>query len=720
MDNLFLKEDYNLKREKVLSSYKQNMVDYLKHLYPNADNNKIEEEVKNIINENMKVPVVEYNDCSVAGTSITKKAPLTRFLSDNVKDKIFSMFGVIYERSEIMESFLKKTIKTKIKERNQYKRAMFEATDDVISMMYNIKQSITKIFMNSIIGSMDNEYSVICDKDGFNSVTSISRHCVKYGYVHVERLVSGNLFLLNMDDVIQYCIQLCKHLPSNIGEVCKKYDLYTPTSEDVVSWLKTNLLKYNRDFKTIELERFVGSLSRDELCYIFYASNLKHIFFFNKDFFKSFIDDFFKTEVEPLKTDIKDFKFKEYDETLLNTLKLIHTDLIGKNPETKHVYSYSEALIHNPDGLAKFAACVVHAQNMITSFKDFIQCFLVMNNDFVNITNHNRMMRSTVIQSDTDSVIFTLISMVRWYSGKIYLSDEGLKINSFVVYLISKTLENVFARQSRLFGASEEDQNLINMKNEFFYPVMMTTPIKKTYAGLVYSQEGNILPKLKTDIKGVAFKSSNLSGEVINLTKDLINTVLDKSMTDGKLDTNRLLTNVSDFEYEIYYSYQNNKLGNYLAISSLKPKEQYKDPDISLYRYYELWEEIFAQKYGNIFIPSKVFCIPIKNQGAYIKSEEYLSWLKQNSPTIYQKLVSYMQRDSRKITRMIFPMNIDIPAEIYKLIHVRFLIYTNCKPMYLVLNGLNLSYAYQNNSKTKTILVSDYYRSEKYKDVTIE
>ena len=29
MDNLFLKEDYNLKREKVLSSYKQNMVELL-------------------------------------------------------------------------------------------------------------------------------------------------------------------------------------------------------------------------------------------------------------------------------------------------------------------------------------------------------------------------------------------------------------------------------------------------------------------------------------------------------------------------------------------------------------------------------------------------------------------------------------------------------------------------------------------------------------------
>lgn len=722
-ENLFLRDKYDLNREKVLHSYKNSMVMYISSLHPEMDTHTIESYVEDVIKEKIHIPSITYNDSTTSGTSIPVKASLVNFLTNNVKDNIFSTFGSVYEKSENKESFLKKTIKDKIKERSEYKKAMFEATDEDTITMYNIKQSITKIVMNSIIGAMESEYSFIYDSDGFSSVTSISRHCVKYGFAHVERLVGGNLYLLGLDDALQYCMQLKKHLPPNVTEIIKKYRLYQPTPNDVLEWLKESLLKYNR-YDTINFEAlhtFLSTLDDNTLGYIYYASNLKNIFFRNDVIVKNFIRNLFRKDIDCSDVDIGNFNFKKYDETLLTMLKLTHSELIGKNPETRHMYSWSESAQNNPEGLKQFIACILHVDRIITSMDDFIKCFLVMDNDIINITNHDRMLRVTVIRSDTDSVIFTLMDMVKWYSGKISLTEDGKVMNAFVVYLISKTLENVFARQSRLFGASVEDQHLIGMKNEFFYPVMLTTPIKKTYAGLIYAQEGNILSKIKTDIKGVALKSSNLSGKVINLVKDTITKILEDSMNDAKIDTLKLLENVSDVEYNIFNGIKDGEVQDYLPISSVKPKEQYKKPDASLYRCYELWQAVFADKYGDIHIPSKVYCIPIKGaKGKYIKSEEYMSWLKATNRNIHDNLIKYINDNDYDITRIIFPMNVRIPVEIHKLLSIERLIYTNCKPLYLVLNSLGMAYAYQNKARTKTVLVSSYYRSEKNKNTLIE
>ena len=51
----------------------------------------------------------------------------------------------------------------------------------------------------------------------------------------------------------------------------------------------------------------------------------------------------------------------------------------------------------------------------------------------------------------------------------------------------------------------------------------------------------------------------------------------------------------------------------YLAIKSVRPANEYKDPNKSIYFNYQIWESVFAPKYGSILIPTKTYTVPVKN-----------------------------------------------------------------------------------------------------------
>lgn len=717
--NHFLQDNYNNDRTKITLHYRDTMVKFLSNKYKDIPLETIVEKVETIISEAINIPIVEYVDTTIVGNDTPRQCDLFSFLENNVADNIISISGSIYIKSEVKESFLRSTILTKIKERSFCKKEMFKATDPALIAMYNSKQSIIKIIMNSIIGAMKNIYSVLHDADGFNAVTSIARHCVKCGYIYVERLLSGNLYLTDIDDVIQHCISNMNVCPSNISNIMEKYEFKNINATEVSTYLKNNVLKYTRSINLNKIDEFVNTLSQDHLNYIYYSSNLKHLFQNNSKFFKSFINEMLNNDIEIDDTiDLTNTEILDEDEFLTTMLKSINCDIIGKNEDGK-VYDYREAIIKNPSGMKHFISIIKHTKKHIDSISDILKCFLVLKTGFMDICKQDNMVRDCVTVSDTDSVMFSLKDMVEWYCGKVTFDDNSNKINAFVVYLISKTLENIFAIQSRNIGCAVSDQHVIGMKNEFFYPVMMMAPIKKVYSGLIGIQEGNILPKLKHDIKGLSFKSSNLSKYTINKTQEFLRLVLDNTVKYGELDAAELLGYVSDFEYEIYNSILENKLYNFLAISSVKPKDQYKNADQSIYRYHTLWQEVFSEKYGNIIIPSKVYSVPVKQKGKYLTSELFLNNLKTTNFNLYSKFVNYVQKDPRPISRFIFPLTMDIPSEIKDTIFIRGMIYNNCKPLYLVLNSLNITYEYQNSTLTKLTLVSDYYRTETNLNTTI-
>ena len=127
----------------------------------------------------------------------------------------------------------------------------------------------------------------------------------------------------------------------------------------------------------------------------------------------------------------------------------------------------------------------------------------------------------------------------------------------------------------------------------------------------------------------------------------------------------------------------------FLPLTAIKEEQEYAEPDVSIYFNYKLWQEVFSDTYGSIQIPTKSYLVPLLG----FHSAKYKKWLAEKSPVIYQKLVKFMSKHPNKeINRIpINPSNAIVPEELRPVIDYPNLIYTNARPMYIIMQSLGIS-----------------------------
>lgn len=310
--------------------------------------------------------------------------------------------------------------------------------------------------------------------------------------------------------------------------------------------------------------------------------------------------------------------------------------------------------------------------------------------------------RNTTIVSDTDSVIFTADAWDSWWRhGKLDVTDESYKIASLVVYWLHHAVKFALKRFSINFGCTGKDTEILAMKNEFLYPVMLIFDAKKTYVGIQKVKEGVILPKPKTDIKGQTLRGSSICTEALDFSEHLmINSILEPVM-NGPISGEQLIQQVVDFEHEIADSIARKEM-TYLKITSLKSERDYKDPEsASVVKAHQFWQEVLADKYGDIHPPTKVKTFEVVQP-----TEEYWKWLAKTSPQIFDKMQRYVNRNKKFLNHLIVnTVGAQLPDELIPLINVRAVIWHNIKPSYNTLKRLNISVG----CEKQKLLLSDIY-----------
>jgi hypothetical protein len=251
------------------------------------------------------------------------------------------------------------------------------------------------------------------------------------------------------------------------------------------------------------------------------------------------------------------------------------------------------------------------------------------------------MARESVPLSDTDSNIFSNQEMVRWKRGKLDFGKDAYEMNAITTFLLSQSLEHVFARMSSGFGIAQKDVFRISMKNEFLYPILLVTSLGKHYLAIATMQEGNILPNPRKDIKGVGFRSSAYP-KIIREGFDKFTVDFFAEIEKGEpISVAYVLDHVVGIERDIAQSIGNRE-PTYLQTVSIKNKQDYAEPMSSSYFYYEMWTSVFSQDFGDMVIPNKCFKIPIKREGKIFRDPVYMEYLKQTYPKIYENLAAFL------------------------------------------------------------------------------
>lgn len=716
---LFLKDDYTRSRPPPLRGYMYSANDYLKHRYPHSTEAQRQKYLEKVLKDKMQNPMAEVLFHPVPGKTERKKVSLLKYTLRNMKQNIITPSGSVYMLPTKKESFIKKSLAAKLKDRKVYKKKMLGALavgNAIDAATYNFLQASTKIFINSAPGAMNSPYNALYDLPGYNAITSTARQSVKYGYAQTERLIEGNLYIPSFDDMVTYCLNLIRAMPDITGKVFEAYEIYLPTIEETSKHFMESLKYYTSSVKIEKLNSFFASCSPTERAFCVYAGCLKTLVTFNDKLFRDFFQDFFKTDGS-FDPNSKPDDALGFEDDLTAMVTSLNYEELGWQPpdpqkpnEPPKRNELYDAVKNNPDGARRITAIATHMETCLNKMGPLISILFRLDADIAQLNAHPNMMRRCVIISDTDSVIFSTQSMVEWYSGKVTFEKSSYQINAFTVYLLSRTLEHVFARLSTGFGMIGDDIKKIAMKNEFLYPIMMRTAIAKHYAGITTFQEGKLLAKPKKDIKGVQFRSSTLPAQTIKAAESfLVDDILTKVMKDGILHADNLLSKVAEFELNVYDSLLEGKR-DFLQTITVKPGDEYDDPDRTQYFYYELWEKVFVPKFDSITIPDKCYKLPLRRDGKVLMEEPFLSQLKAFDEQTYNNLTAYLDTLTKnKLSYLVIPPTMSvIPEILINLVDVRSIIFQNTRPFYLGLESLGFGYCYNPNNRPST-LVSDFF-----------
>ena len=197
-----------------------------------------------------------------------------------------------------------------------------------------------------------------------------------------------------------------------------------------------------------------------------------------------------------------------------------------------------------------FKSIVKNIETTVDAYSDFIRAFLVTTNVPPSIATLPSMVRSSVLVSDTDSSIFTVQDWVNWHQGRVGFDAKCYAVTNTMVFLSSRTVKHILAIMSVNSGIEESRIHQMAMKNEYTFDVLVPTQIAKHYFGGISCQEGQVYSEMKSEIKGVHLKSSNVSKGVITRAKKLMDDTVLRIMREEKIRIFDVLKHVADIERE--------------------------------------------------------------------------------------------------------------------------------------------------------------------------
>ena len=688
------------RKSSLMDEYKQNMMTYLRIEFPQLTDNEIKRHIDEIVREQYKPRKLGYLHLPSPGNVIVKSNDLLE-ITNSLNEDIITPYGPTYVSTTIRKAFTSEYIEDNQKERKVVKHDMFlaDARGDIATVRTkDLKQKNIKIGINALSGVMLSNVS-FRSAINYNAITSTARFCIMTAYAAVELSLSSNYYFYSEDKAINWIINLLRIYPGDerISTCVANHSLDVPSSETVYFAYAEQVHKYSPLCKNENIRHLIFSLSPNQLTFIFYAMNMRRIFQTNehfKSFFESIIDiDQYPTTNEEVP------KITKLPDDLIQMLSVIVlSDDVGK-------LTLVDIDNEHPAIAKKIYDAYLFIERRFGNLADLFSTFISIGVLPSDIINHKNMIRETVLLSDTDSILFTSVNWIKWYFGRIILNDRSMRLNAVLVTLVSKFLDHIFAYISASMNIDLDNMRVFAIKNEFMYDIFLRTPISKHYAGYVRYQEGVRKDPYKFDLKGKNFKGSDLSKETTKYVKWFIKYIFDTYLENYQLNPDDLIMKTIAFEQRIKHSI----LDGHVVFLSPKPinlKQNYKKPESSNYIYYELWQAVFAEKYGDLNLPQKTKELPITTVSH--KKNNTIDVIKTIDPDIHKRFVDFMSRYPKKeISRVLIPMDMEIPAELRDIADYRKVCAANCYSLLLILRSVNIvNYP---KSKKAIILFSDTY-----------
>lgn len=573
-----------------------------------------------------------------------------------------------------------------IGDRKKYKKFKAEAKiagDDYGERAFDEIQNALKIFNNAQSGAMSSNGTPLRNKSGHTSLTSTCRTVTSTVNLMNERLLNGNRLFINYKKTLQHMIAVLKSTDFiALNNVVERLNLKHATAEQVMIMIRRCAKYYGINKQNdAKIEQFVSMLNPPELTAVLCIGDIHGMFATNPEVIRSYLDDWMLIPEVPADANKEDYA----------------------NPSNGDYYTLCITKLGQDATPVQINHLNAHHLAVEEKWKDYIQVFFKTKTAVSDVYSVTEMVRESVLTSDTDSSIYSADDVSNLYGGT---PEEMIKLNGVLTYFIRLMAIHQHAQLSRNMNVADRNLYNLNMKNEYLFGSYVTTLMSKHYYATQLMQEGVVNKKVKMEIKGVHLRSSKVAIIIKDFAHKLMRDILDVIYYKQKMDPSILLHNVAELE-RLVVDGVNGGEWSWLSKATIKDEEVYSNPEGSVYQYHELWENVFADKYGAAppipYVAVKVNTFTTSKA----RMEEFYDAL--GDCEIRTKLQNYMAtRGKEDITTFYVPVDNllsikNIPIEILKAADTRRIVKQNLKSVYAVLESAGL---YMSNKKI-TRLVSD-------------
>lgn len=646
------------------------------------------------------------------GDRSLQRMPFDQFYSDAIQNKeILAPNMTGYLNADVKESIPAQYIRGNLKLRSKAKHEMFEATmagDTVLESIKNAEQTTYKYKNNSLSGAHRSLHTPLYNKSSHSTLTSICRCATSYGNANNEKFLMGNRHYWSPDVVTANIVSVIDSTDLvRFQQVMDQFGLRTPTVDETMKCIsRSSNLYWRNTIKMAKIHRLIEALEPIERAAFMYSGDLYHLAQCNPEFVKDFFNQLIGRPVEPLSYEEAKQWIGAMDSDLKAYISLLCAkDLDGRTIKELEKGKIDKAgvMVRPPDLRAYgfLAATTQSVVSVIDRYADLIKTFWVVDTMPASISYFPGSMRRTAITSDTDSTIFTVQHWVRWFTGSQKFDDTSAAVAYTAVYFTSQTIRHVLAKLSANLGARKEDLFELQMKNEFFYPVFALTSRAKHYFAYMSAREGNVLPEMKLDVKGVALRNSKVPVYFNQKVKLMMRHVLDSVMDGKMISMTQILNEIAEMEKEIVRNVLTGKY-DHLTKEQIRSAEAYKNPESSNYIYHDIWQTVFAPKYGpaeELPYRSVKVSLNLNNQ---TRLKEWLDQIKDLG--IRDRMIKWLETAKKKdLTMLLMPESIlslrGVPEEATIGVDTRQLVVTTMEAFYLFLESLGIYLKNGNNTR---------------------
>ena len=619
---------------KFLKKYKKEMLKIMSDLYPDINDDKLDDIIKETIINRVENPNVELDNNFTGEHRETTVLSVLDWMVD--RKPIISGNATFYMNQHEAINPTAKMLENFLSQRKAYKKQMFKVGDPNSPKYKDLdrRQANEKINVNSYYGASGAPSSAFYSLYSGPATTSTAQAVISTAETTFESFIADNYLYLNLTELIEWCESVMKDFNKDdyfVDSFISDKSIY-----EVAERMEDKIIDKNDNDMEILL-KYLEKYNRDQLSVLYYKNNLIK-FIDDHDYVKHVIYSIFDS-VENLKyADKNDSKW--FDKCVPQTY---FEEFLDKTPEEWNKFVNTRYFMDPNDVPSTI-------EDQLHQLSDLLMKYVY--SPYLSVDRIYRLKnfkRRVVTVIDTDSNILSLDPFIHFILenvldennfGRQKSNNEFIAVN-MITYVLTQVIEDALLNYGKASNIPEEYRPIFNMKNEFFFRKLVIGKTKKRYISKIVLREGNLMNPPKKDVKGFDFKKATCSEYSEKFYMGLITKYIIENDSDI-IDVVGILRELNNFRNNIKQSIMNGER-TYLPNANAKDFAAYKNP--------ESQQVVAAVKAWNYINPTKEIELP--NKVSLLKLNIFdiddISDMKNTYPDIYNRIDEKIFHDTEGI-----------------------------------------------------------------------